>query len=357
MKKVKNYYGLIMAGGQGTRFWPWSTGEKPKQFLSIVGTEPLITQTYNRLKEFLTVENIFIVADGKYLAAVKEAIPGFKEENYIAEPSPKNTAPCLILSNIVLSRAGSDAIVVVVPADHYIPDVDTFAAQFLAALDFAEQKFIITSGIKPDMPHTGYGYINFAEKEPVQPGDREFFNVVEFKEKPELAVAEKYVKAGNYYWNSGMFVYKLRHFKELLAEYSPYYYEQYLALEEAFDDKEKFTGIFNNIEKQSIDYALMEKVKEVRMFKARFGWSDVGAWSSVYELNDKDKQDNAAVRENSIFIDSRDSLIFSTEEKPIAVIGLENVAVINTENGILVADIKQVQEVKKVLNELKKRNS
>lgn len=352
MEKEKRFYGLIMAGGQGTRFWPWSTAEKPKQFLNIIGKEPLITRTYNRLKEFIKKENIFIVADNKYLEAVKEAIPGFKETNYIAEPSPKNTAPCLMLSNIVLSQAHSDANVMVVPADHYIPDTGIFAAQFLAALKFADEKYIITAGIKPTMPHTGYGYINFSEKKSSLTGDTRFFQVVEFKEKPALAVAEKYVNAGNYYWNSGMFVYKLKYFKELLGQYSSYYYGKYIELEKSFANKKEFVQIFNNIEPESIDYALMEKVKEVKMFKARFSWSDVGAWSSVYELSKKDEQNNVAERRDSIFIDSKNSLIFSTENKPIALIGLKDVTVINTANGILVANINELQKVKDVIKKL-----
>ncbi len=354
MEKEKRNYGLIMAGGQGTRFWPWSSEEKPKQFLSIIGKEPLITQTYNRLKNFLEVENIFIVADKKYLKAVKEALPDFNETNYIAEPSPRNTAPCLMLANIVLSQIESGARLIVAPADHYIPERDIFAAQFLAALEMAEEKCIITCGIKPNLPHTGYGYIDFDESKSCRLGDTQFFEVRGFKEKPKLDDAGKYLAAGHYCWNSGMFVYGLKHFKELLQEYSPYYYGEYVELENSFKDRETLAARFNDIKPQSIDYALMEKVKEVKMFKARFSWNDVGAWSSVYELSAKDGQNNVASGRNNIFIDANDSLIFSTGEKPIAVIGLHNVAVIDTEQGILVADIKETQKVKDVIAELKK---
>lgn len=354
MEKEKRNYGLIMAGGQGTRFWPWSSEEKPKQFLSIIGKESLITQTYNRLKDFLKEENIFIVADKKYLKAVKEALPGFNEANYIAEPSPRNTAPCLMLANIVLSQIQGDARLIAAPADHYIPERDIFADQFTAALEMAEEKCIITCGIKPTLPHTGYGYIEFDDCKSYPRGDTQFFNVLGFKEKPKIDDAEKYLAAGNYYWNSGMFVYKLSYFKELLKEYSPYYFGEYLELENTLNDREALAARFNAIKPQSIDYALMEKVKEVKMFKARFSWNDVGAWSSVYELNEKDRQNNVAAGRNNIFIDSTGSLIFSTEEKPIAVIGLHNVIVIDTEHGILVANIEETQKVKDVIAELKK---
>jgi mannose-1-phosphate guanylyltransferase len=301
----------------------------------------------------MPAENIFVVADRKYLGLVKESIPGFKEANFIDEPSPKNTAPCLILSNIALSQIDEDANVAVVPADHFIPDTDIFASQLKDALNFADNKFIITSGIAPTMPHTGYGYIHFNENISTTPDNTEFFDLMGFREKPALEVAEGYLAEGNYCWNSGMFFYKLKYFKAFLEQYSPYYFEQYVKLENAFHDKSKFTGIYNAIKKESIDYALMEKVKEVKMFKAEFRWSDVGAWSSVYELNTKDAQGNVAEKKNNIFIDSENSMILSMDDKPVAVVGLENIAVINTENGILVADMNELQKVKKVIAVLK----
>ncbi|MCP5108098.1 MAG: mannose-1-phosphate guanylyltransferase [bacterium] len=293
------------------------------------------------------------MADKKYLGLVLESIPGVKETNFIAEPSPKNTAPCLILSNIALANIDEDANVAVVPADHYIPDTDIYAAQVIDALNFADNEYIITSGIKPTEPHTGYGYIQFDEKKSSKPGNTPFFDLMEFKEKPDRETAEKYIAEGNYYWNAGMFFYKLKHFKLFLQEYSRYYYDRYLELETAFPNKAEFTGLYNAIKPESIDYALMEKVKEVKMFKAAFQWSDVGAWSSVYELNPKDNQGNVAEKKNNIFIDSSDSLIFSTEEIPIAVIGLKNVAVINTENGILISKLDQLQKVKEVKEKIK----
>ena len=173
----KNTFGLIMAGGQGTRFWPYSTEEVPKQFLSIVGQQPLILQTYNRLKAFIRPDNIYIVADKKYLELTRKSIPEFPVSNFIAEPSPKNTAPCLILANIVLSRIDENANMLVVPADHYIPDTDMFKTQMVDALEFADQRWMITSGIKPNVAHIGYGYINFNLSRSVQFNQTSFFDV------------------------------------------------------------------------------------------------------------------------------------------------------------------------------------
>lgn len=342
-----------MAGGQGTRFWPWSTEEIPKQFLNIVGEEPLITQTYNRLKRFLPVENIFIVADIKYLGLIMDAIPGFRQTNFITEPMPRNTAPCLILSNIRLSRINPDGNVLVVPADHHIPDVETFATQMKNALEYAENRCIITSGIKPTMPHTGYGYLQFDASSAEKCGKTEFFDLKEFKEKPPLEVAQDYVNKGNYYWNSGMFIYKLKYFKEFLGEYAPYYFIQYNELEKVYHSKLALYELFADTKADSIDYALMEKVLEIKMFKAEFEWNDVGAWTSVYELKAKDAQNNVVERANHILIGTENSMVFSTTDKPIATIGLKNVAVIDTPNGLLVANMDDLQQVKQVLKSLK----
>ena len=346
----KNHFALIMAGGQGTRFWPWSTADKPKQFLAIVGNKPLVTQTYRRLKKFIPANNIFIIADRKYLAAVRACIPKFPRRNFIAEPAPRNTAPALIQTNIVLSRIDPDANLLVVPADHYIADEKTFARQLKTALAHAENRCIITAGIKPSEPHTGYGYIHFVSREAT--GD--FFPVKQFKEKPDRKTASEYLKKGNFYWNSGMFVYKISFFKEFVKKYAPYYGKQYDKLEKAFPDVRKFAAIYIETKPESIDYALMEKMKEVVMFQARFSWNDVGSWSSVYEMNEKTPEKNVC-RGKVIAIDTVRSLLFSDQSKPLAIIGLDQVAVIQTENGILVAPLGRLQQVKQVIEKLKNK--
>ncbi len=245
----KNNFALIMAGGQGTRFWPWSTAAKPKQFLSIVGNKPLVTQTYMRLKKFIPARNIFIIADKRYLKAVKECLPGFPSRNFIAEPAPRNTAPALIQANVVLSRIDPDANLLVVPADHYIADEKIFARQLNAALNHAENRCIITAGIKPSEPHTGYGYIHFISDK----SSGEFNKVKQFREKPDRKTALKYLKKGNFYWNSGMFVYKLSFFKDFIKQYAPYYGKQYEKLEKSCLNRLKFAEIYKETKPESID--------------------------------------------------------------------------------------------------------
>jgi mannose-1-phosphate guanylyltransferase len=349
-----NHFALIMAGGQGTRFWPWSTAEKPKQFLSVVGTQPLITQTYRRLRKFIPAGNIFVSADKKYLPAVRECLPGLSRRNFIAEPAPRNTAPALIQANIFLSRIDANASLLVVPADHFIAEEKIFARQLTDALNYAQNRCVITAGIKPTEPHTGYGYIQFSQDKTQQKSHSGFFPIRQFKEKPDHKTALKYLKKGNFYWNSGMFIYKLAFFKEFLKNYAAYYSAQYEKLEKSYGNAKLFEKTYKAVKPESIDYALMEKLKEAVMFKAAFSWNDVGSWSSVYEMNPKDLQKNVC-RGQAIAIDTRNSLLFSNEKKPVAVIGLDGIAVIDTENGILIAPMGKLQQVKQVIQILKKK--
>ncbi len=349
-----NHFALIMAGGQGTRFWPWSTAAVPKQFLSVVGKQPLITQTYRRLRKFIAAENIYVIADKKYFPAVRTCLPKFARRNFIAEPAPRNTAPALIQANIVLSRIDPGANLLVVPADHYIADEKAFARQLKSALRHANNRCVVTAGIKPSEPHTGYGYIHFTKTKSHPNNEQQFFQIRQFKEKPDRKTAIKYLKNGNFYWNSGMFVYKLSFFKEFIKQYAPYYGSQYEKLEKSLNKPELFATVYKGTKPESIDYALMEKLREAVMFKSEFSWNDVGSWSSVYEMNEKDIQGNVC-RGNAIAVDARNSLIFSYEKKPVAVIGLENVAVINTENGILVAPFGKLQQVKRIIDILKEK--
>ena len=341
-----------MAGGQGTRFWPWSTEGCPKQFLNVVGDSPLISQTFDRLKALFPPEDIFVVADAKYEKLTRECLPLLGRDNYICEPCPRNTAPCLILSNITLSSADPEASVLVVPADHYIPDNDLFSQQFDDALSLTDRPLIVTAGIPPDSPHTGYGYINVDREDSSQVGDTRFYAVSAFKEKPGRQLAQEYMDAGTYFWNSGMFVYNLTHFKSFLETYAPYYYEQYLKLSASRHNQHEFERIFSRITPESIDFALMEKIKEVKMLEAEFTWNDVGSWSSVFDALAKDSGNNANPG-GQVLINTKDSLVFSTQDKPIAVIGLEGVTVVHTENGILVADLDNLQQIKEVTKLLK----
>ena len=342
-------FALIMAGGQGTRFWPYSTRKRPKQFLPILGKDPLITCTFRRLERVVPRERIFVVAEEAYRAPVMEALPGLDAANYIAEPAPRNTAPCMILANIVLSRLDPEGRVLVVPADHHINDEETFARQMGDALDFSERPVIVTAGIVPNHPHTGYGYIRYAPGRQAHSGETVFHPVEAFVEKPDTPTAQRYLEQGGYCWNSGMFAYKLRHFRTLLETHAPEFARGYADLEAA--PAEESARAFAALRPMSIDYALMEKGAEAWMMPAAFDWNDVGAWPSVFELGGPYTDGNVAGA-GHVLLDSRNCLVFSTEPTPVGLIGLEGVAVIQTPNGLLVGRLDQMQRVREVLQRL-----
>ncbi|HDP95569.1 MAG TPA: hypothetical protein ENN40_09450 [Candidatus Aminicenantes bacterium] len=346
-------YALIMAGGQGTRFWPYSTPRRPKQFLPILGTDPLITRTFRRLEQVVARDRIYVVAEEGYRAAVMEALPDIDPENYIAEPMPRNTAPCMILANIVLSRRDPAGRMLVVPADHHITDEKTFARQMRAALEFAERPVIITAGIVPDHPHTGYGYIRYTTARAERLDNAVFHPVETFEEKPDAQTAAKYLSHGGYCWNSGMFVYKLRHFRTLLERFAPEYADGYGKLEAA--PLKDVPQVFAAMPPLSIDYALMEKGAEAWMMPADFDWNDVGAWASVFELGNRDENGNVA-GPGHVLLDSRDCLVFSTGNTPVGLIGLEGVGVVQTQNGLLVGKLDLMQRVREVLQDLDARS-
>jgi mannose-1-phosphate guanylyltransferase len=347
-------YALIMAGGQGTRFWPWSTEEKPKQFLEVVGGQSLLAQTYHRLTRLILPGHIFIVAAPRYRDAVRKCLPEFSAGNYIAESAARNTAPALILANIRLSQISEDINLLVTPADHYIQDERIFSRQLKDALACADTRCIVTAGVKPSSPHTGYGYIQFNRRRYHSVRKEKFFPVEEFKEKPDEQTARTYIEKGNCYWNSGLFVYKLRFFKEFILARSPYYGDCYRRLEALRKNEKRFAAVFASIRPESIDYALMEKMDEARMFEARFGWNDVGSWSSVYEINQKNRGGNV-IKGNPVVIDTSGSLVFSILDKPLAVVGLRDMAIIQTDTGLLVSQMRETQKVKQVSALLKKQ--
>ena len=342
-------FALIMAGGQGTRFWPYSTRQRPKQFLPILGDEPLITRTFQRLQRIVPAERIFVVAEEGYRTLVREAVPEMPGDNFIAEPMPRNTAPCMILANIILGRRDPEGRLLVVPADHHIRDGEAFAGQMKAALKFAERPVIVTAGIVPDQPHTGYGYIRFTTGGPQRLDGVDFHPVEAFVEKPDAVTAAEYIAAGGYCWNSGMFAYKLSHFRALLERHAPEFARGYADLEAESTGHMK--KAFSELPALSIDYALMEKGVDAWMMPAAFDWNDVGAWPSVYELGRPDRDGNVA-QARHVLLESRDCLVFSTTDTPVGVIGLEGVGVVQTPQGLLVARLDRMQRVRDVLKRM-----
>jgi len=343
-------FAVIMAGGVGSRFWPRSRKENPKQLLKIFGNNTMIQDTVKRLEGLIEPENIFVITNKVQKVRVASQLPAVPSENIIAEPFGKNTAPCIGLASMIIQRKNPEAVTVVLPADHLIQDVEKFQARIKRAAEFAyHSRGLMTIGIIPDRPETGYGYIQFEDKE-IEPL---IFPVSTFAEKPNLETAKRFLKSGDFLWNSGMFVWRVDSILEEISKYMP---ELYAGLEEINTaiGKENFgkklTQVYGRLAKISIDYGIMEHSDRVFLIKGDFGWSDVGSWETVYRLTEKDKDNNAKF--GDVYLqDTKNSYIYSPD-KFTAVIGVDNLIVINTPDALLVCNREQAQEVKSVVDYL-----
>ncbi|UZW14934.1 mannose-1-phosphate guanylyltransferase [Clostridium pasteurianum] len=341
---------LIMAGGKGERFWPLSTEEKPKQFLKLLGEKTMIQMTVNRLKDLIPIERIFVVTGERYTSLVKEQLPKLPEKNIIVEPIGKNTAPCITLSAFKIEKQYKDATIAVLPSDHLIRNEEEFRNVIAAADSFIEenQDSIVTLGMKPDRPETGYGYIKTDKTNSIVKGLK-VKSVEMFVEKPDIEKAEEYLKNGNFLWNGGMFVWKAKNILRLTEKYIKNTYdilkEIACSVEEEYMDKLK--NNYALVDSVSIDYAIMEKVKDIYVIPSEFGWDDVGTWYSVERYRDKDENNNVCVG-NIININSKNNIVVG-KNKPVIISGLEDIFVVESDDVILIGkkdDIKDIKEIK-----------
>lgn len=344
-------YAIIMAGGVGSRFWPRSREKMPKQLLRIFGENTMIQDTVQRINRIVPGENIFIVTNKSQKDEIKKQLPQLPSENVIIEPFGRNTAACIGLASIIINNFNSDAVTVVLPSDHIIRDVDAFTDIIKKAIDFAyESKGLITIGIQPTRPETGYGYIQREEKEIAE----NIFKVKTFAEKPNYQTAEKFLESGDFLWNSGMFIWRVDVILEEIKKYMPELYEGLEKLQNHLmkdDFHKQLELVYGMLRSISIDYGIMEKSDRVYVIRSTFGWSDVGSWEEVYQLSHKDENGNSI--QGNCFVDEvKNSYIFS-ENKFTAVLGLENVIVINTEDAVLIANRSHSQDVRKVVDYLK----
>lgn len=350
-------YAVIMAGGSGTRFWPKSTKKYPKQFLSLFGDGTMIQNTANRIKEIIPQERILVVTNEDYVDIVKEQLPKVPDTNIVGEPVAKNTAPCVAIAAELLIKQDPDAVMVVLPADHHITDPDEFRNILSSAIAKAESSNnLVTIGIKPDRPETGFGYIHADSSKSEQLNGNSIERVRGFKEKPNSEVAESFLSSGDYYWNSGMFIWRA---DTILNEFEKQLPEMRALLKDTSQDL--YTDLHNaainefyfDCESISIDYGIMEGAKNVYVVPGDFGWNDVGSWTAVYDLAEKNKDENAIQAVNVIFAGSQKNLVVSNSGKMISLVGMENVAVVETDDAILICDLNQAQGVKEVVEQLK----
>jgi mannose-1-phosphate guanylyltransferase len=349
------FYAVILAGGIGTRFWPLSRKERPKQFLPIISEKTMIEETVERLAPLIPLERVYTIANSEQSRSIRDIFSDIPDSNFLIEPLGRNTAPSLILATAHVFIQNPEAVVAALPADHLITDVPLFLKKLEAgAQAAAEHENLITFGIPPTFPSTGYGYIQFSREDPQKITDEDFYSVLEFKEKPDVTQAQAFLEAGNYFWNSGMFLWKAETFAHKLKEFASewhMYWENILRALQA-EDESKIAAIFETIPSTSIDYALMEKVKGVRMCKGNFGWSDVGAWSSLIDIWSKDQGGNA-LRAESLILDSENCLVYS-RDKLTALVGVKDLIVVDTPDALLICRKDQDQRVKDIVGRLKK---
>lgn len=343
-------YVVIMAGGVGSRFWPRSRKKSPKQLLNIFGKNTMIQETYFRVKDFVSPQNTFVITNKVQKALIEEQLPEIPARNIIAEPVGKNTAPCIGVAAKIINNISKDSVFITLPADHLIKDKDKFIDALNKGIDFAcKSNGLLTFGITPSRPETGYGYINFKKNEI----EKKIHKVRKFVEKPDITTAEKYLESKEYLWNSGMFIWRSDVILSEIKNYLPSIFDK---LEKIGDElsEENLTKILNQIypemEEVSIDYGIMEKSRKVYVIESDFGWSDVGSWETVYELHDKDNMKNAVV--GDVYLDDvKNSYVYSPG-KYTAVIGAENFVIINTDDALLVCRREKTQDVKKIVDNL-----
>lgn len=345
--------GLIMAGGMGTRFWPLSTEEKPKQFLNLVGQDTMLQATVKRILPIIPMERIFISTGEKYKEIVMEQLPELKEENIIVEPEGRNTAPCIALGAMYINRFFKDSTMVVLPSDHLIGDEDRFVgiiAKYNKAIETMKTG-IITFGMKPTRAETGYGYIK-ANVEYKKFNTNNFYMVEKFEEKPNKEKAEEYLKEGTYLWNGGMFLWKTDFIIEAIKKYLPNTYEALKEIEEC--DEEEINLIINRnygkTDKISIDYGVLEKEKEIYVVPTQVGWDDVGSWEAIERYREKDTNGNIHIGKiNSV--QGHNNLIVAAKHK-IIIDSLSDIYVVENQGNIVIGkkeNINQIKELKSIV--------
>lgn len=338
---MSNIYGLILAGGSGSRLWPLSRELYPKQLLNIQNTESLLQATFDRLKECIEPENIVSLTGVKHYSNVRYQLSAITENPVVlSEPISKNTAPAIVLgTKYVMENAKSDPVILVVPSDHMIKDIKGFAETIKEGEKLALEGKIVTFGIKPTYPETGYGYINSKTNK--------------FVEKPNEELAKKYLEDGNYYWNGGIFMFKASVLMEEAAKCAPEIYEKLKNFDFSSSDEIPFTE-YDKMPNISIDYAVMEKSDKVAMVVLKSDWNDLGSWKSIYDVSKKDEDGNVKIG-HVLDEGSKNSFVYSSS-KLVATIGLEDIILVETEDAVLACKADKSQDVKKIFDTLKKQN-
>lgn len=357
MEKNKNYYAIIMAGGIGTRFWPYSRSSHPKQFIDILGVgKSLLQLTYERFLKTFEKDNIYIVANQTYTNLILQQIPGINKDCVLEEPLAKNTAACIAYACTKIHKANTHAICVVAPSDHLILDEEKFTENVLQAIQFAKKNdVLITLGIRPSRPDTGYGYIQFHDNKDVS---ENIFKVKTFTEKPSVELATTFIESGDFLWNAGIFIWSCSAIKNAIKKHVPEMFELFKDASKSYftaDEQKAILHIYEQCKSVSIDYAVMEKASNVFVIPADFVWSDLGTWNSLYENSKKDAHNNVVQGKQILVYDSKNSIIATNNKscnKLIVVNGINNLIIVDTPDVLMVCDKSREQEVKQMVTDI-----
>ncbi len=342
-----------MAGGIGSRFWPYSRRKRPKQFLDILGTgRSLLQMTFDRFTEIAEPEQFVVITYRKYLALVKEQLPELKDHQILTEPMRKNTAPCIAYATYSIHSKDPNAVIIVTPADHLILQEKKFTKTLTKAIEAADDGKLITLGIKPNRPETGYGYIQYIET-----AETHAFRVKTFIEKPNPKLARTFLESGDFVWNSGMFVWKAESLIQAFEEHMPDMAELFEEGRDVFGTAEEAGFVataYAQMKNISIDYGIMEKSSQVYVILGDFGWSDLGSWNSLYDMRDKDENNNV-VEANAILYDTESSYIKVSGNKLVVVQGLQNYLVNETDNVLLICKLDAEKKFREFVSNAKKK--
>ncbi|WP_298119681.1 mannose-1-phosphate guanylyltransferase [Flavobacterium sp.] len=353
-----NYYAILMAGGVGSRFWPVSTTEFPKQFHDMLGSgHTLIQKTFSRLSKLIPAENIFILTNELYNDLVLEQLPMVKQEQVLLEPAMRNTAPCILYASLKIQKLNPDALMVVAPSDHWIEDEDEFAKNLKQCFDFCENEdALMTLGIQPTFPNTGFGYIEFetrgeAELSVAKSDENPIKKVNQFREKPDYETAKSFLEAGNFLWNGGIFIWSAKSITSAFEKFQPQMNSLFRQGIESYNTTSEKDFILKNYassENVSIDYAIMENATNVYVLPATFDWNDLGTWGQLHEKIEKDENNNGVINAKVILENASNNIIRSDADKIIVIDGLHDYIIVDKEGVLMIYPKSKEQDIKRI---------
>ncbi|MDO5607602.1 MAG: mannose-1-phosphate guanylyltransferase [Capnocytophaga sp.] len=355
MQKNNNYYAVIMAGGIGSRFWPVSTGDYPKQFHDMLGAgQTLLQKTYSRLSRFIPNDNILILTNKAYGELVKSQLPDIKTENIVPEPCMRNTAPCILYAAMKIKQRNENAVMIVAPSDHWIEDEKAFAEDVTACFEASQNADILmTLGIVPTFPNTGYGYIQYNQK-----GSETIKKVEKFTEKPDYETAKHFIRQGNFLWNAGIFIWNVNSVIKAFEKHQPAMTELFLAGNSVYNTDAEVAFIAENYPKAeniSVDYAILEPSTNIYVYPARFDWNDLGTWGSLHEKLPKDEQLNTIVNAQVLFKNAGNNIVRTEDKKVVVIDELHDYIIVDKKDVLLIYPKSKEQNIKEILSEVKSK--